>query len=556
MDSDETEDIPLHPLNSPPDEEDAQPRYELGYTKRLLAKYTRLKCGTKVLLAISVSMICAMMFIAYSNGYLGELDDSSEAAPTEVRFAAIAERVLGDMDRSVDPCEHFYEYACGGWIARTQLDTDEAARSRSFSDVAEANAEQTLATLQAGWPYISTLFDSCMDEAAVASRGLAPIEAYAVQLSGADSLNELAAALGQLHLAGFALNPFFAVYVGIDDSAPSRYLLQLSQSPPTLPGAALEQDYRDWMGGMFAVSPSGALNTLQLLDLSHFQQRLVNISRSPAADRDPVATYNPRSYAATQSLLGALAPHLNALALNVSTANVVEPEYFDALDALLGATSLATVRNHALLSLYLHSYGYLDATRTAAVAGYQELLYGSAPNTERLDGCVHTTSSLLGFLVSQYFVEYHFSPERKDAVEEMILALEASYGSAIQESAWMDSETRNQAAIKLGLIENMVGYPSEWPDYDAYFSDEFRLEEARFFENALGLRASAVRREFAKLSAPVNRREWEMFPSAVNAYAPFLPLTCTDTTNRLPTQSCSQRASFRSLSTASTTPPR
>src|SRR2546427_2436232 len=41
------------------------------------------------------------------------------------------------LDRSVDPCTDFYEFACGGWAARTSIPPDRPAWSRSFSQITE-----------------------------------------------------------------------------------------------------------------------------------------------------------------------------------------------------------------------------------------------------------------------------------------------------------------------------------------------------------------------------------------------------------------------------------
>jgi hypothetical protein len=43
------------------------------------------------------------------------------------------------LDRTVDPCQDFYQFACGTWLAKTQIPADKARWNRSFSEIHERN---------------------------------------------------------------------------------------------------------------------------------------------------------------------------------------------------------------------------------------------------------------------------------------------------------------------------------------------------------------------------------------------------------------------------------
>src|SRR5271168_3245984 len=81
---------------------------------------------------------------------------------------------LSIVDSSINPCDNFYQYACGGWLKKTEIPADRPMWNRSFSTI-DLNNRIILNNLLAGYaagknvpanPYAKLMGDyygACMD---------------------------------------------------------------------------------------------------------------------------------------------------------------------------------------------------------------------------------------------------------------------------------------------------------------------------------------------------------------------------------------------------------
>ncbi len=94
---------------------------------------------------------------------------------------------IDNIDKTVNPCTDFYQYACGNWLKKAEIPADQTAWV-SFIELEERNLGILRGILEKAvgrrcWTAtpsdqkIGDFYGACMDEKAVDAKGLAPLQA-------------------------------------------------------------------------------------------------------------------------------------------------------------------------------------------------------------------------------------------------------------------------------------------------------------------------------------------------------------------------------------------
>jgi putative endopeptidase len=452
------------------------------------------------------------------------------------------------VDRTLDPCQDFYQYACSKWNAANPIPPDQvvwgtSSGLRYWNDNILREAMEKASAQTSGRSdfeqKIGDYWQACSDEPGLEAAGSRDLKPGLERIAGMKSKSELADQVAHIHMS----TP--GAWSGNDNQTPvallgfgsqqdyddaSKVVASIDQGGLALPNRDFyiktDEKSRDILSkyethvakmlaltGEDATQAAADAKTVIAIETAMAKAQMDNVAR-----RDPKNVNNKMSFEQVQALTPSFdwKKYLADIDAPPSAPHylVSTPAFFKELEILIQRHSVADWQVYLRWHLVHGSAPSLSkAFDDENWNFFAHTLTGAKQQLPRWRRCVRAADRDLGMALGQAYVAAAFPPASKERTIGMVHDVEHALDQDITTLDWMQPATKEQAKIKLHAIEDKIGYPDKWRDYSSV-----TITRASYLNNVREATVFEFHRQLGKIGKPVDRGEWTMTPPTVNAY--------------------------------------
>uniref|UniRef100_A0A8C7YPX6 Neprilysin n=1 Tax=Oryzias sinensis TaxID=183150 RepID=A0A8C7YPX6_9TELE len=491
-------------------------------------RWTSLEIGLITIVSLLFIVIVALI-ILFATQKTDEMCTTADCTQS-------ASRLIENMDSSVNPCDNFYQYACGGWLKKNII-PETSSRYSTFDIlrdelevILKGVLEKTVDGEAAALTKAKTLYKSCTNESLIEQRGGAPlldmlpdifewpiaVDGWEEKYGATWRLEDVIARLNEKYGTQLLVNFF----VGTDDRDSNSHIIHFDQQTSlgllsrdyyacTGPYAEACRAYEQFMIDLAKLIRSDrglkineTLIREEVARVMDLERDIANATDTPEDRNNPVLLYNKMELGDLNTNFTLevdskvfdwshfTAKIMDAVNINISDSEKIinySPNYYRRLNLVLAKYNKRDLQNYMVWRFAMNMVVGLSRAYRDTRKAFRKALSGTTSEAAVWRQCALYVNNNMDNAVGRLYVQEAFSEKSKElarAIRERI-----GYSDTIMDDEHLNNEYKD------------LSYNAE-----------------KYFENILQNLEYVQKKRLRKLRVKVNKDEWVTGAAVVNAF--------------------------------------
>ncbi|CAF4205719.1 unnamed protein product, partial [Adineta steineri] len=410
--------------------------------------------------------------------------------------------LIESIDETINPCENFYEFACGKYIKNAIISSESSQQSTmsqiskklryTIADLLSSSSSSNITKESKAITNARRLYSSCIDENTIETEGIDVIMSMINKELG-----------GWPVLQGSAWNESTFDF--------DRLMLKLSQ-------------YNNYI---FYTVNTGVDETNSSIRSIHYftmqnQLDFVEIVRTTVGNLSHTisVSFDSSNYIRRLCLLA------NVSVMDTDIVIVTAPKLLHGISSIIDRQSPRTIQNYMIWHFMANRAWNMPNRFRNIVQQFTRIFHGTSTEESRTITCANYVNTIMNLPVSKLYIEEYFHKDARKETTKMINNIRNTFITMINQSTWMDSKSKIIAIKKARAITAKLGYPDYLEGDDMTKLDKDYAEynfNLSYMPNVLSVLQLNSKANLQRLRYPIDNNIWNVItPTSVNAAHRFL----------------------------------